>query len=368
MLALNNQTTQELPSYFFAELERAVIARAGKKEGNEIRFLCPCHDDHNPSATYNPSEYLWHCFSCGASGGYINLAKLLDIELPRKNTRKFWNEKNSQAFEESRAKRDKQITIIQINARARKELELKAQKERFINADNDYQTAKQGLESPYCKHKGIPTFKGVHYHANNTLLPIINTASKVIAYQKIYREHGLELKFAKITCGPSKGGLFFIDQQELKTELPEDISGILLFCEGFSTGASLHLATGYPVICTISANAMEKIVEAITKKYHSKSSFTGIICTDNDKSKSTNIGLKVGRTVAYKFQMKICSPVTEEHSMDFNDVHTTHGLSTVRKAVMNSKRVFLNPNRLAPSDKGYKTYQQKRYVRLRGWS
>ena len=367
MQALNNWTTQELPAYFFEELELEVMARAGKKEGNEIRFLCPEHDDHNPSATYNPDKHLWHCFSCGASGGYIKLAKLLGIYLPE-TFNKSWNRADHQAFKETKAKKDEQRTIAQINAKARKELELKAQIERFTNADADYQAAQNGLESPYCKHKGIPTFKGVHYHANSTLLPMINIDSKVIAYQKIYREYVLEAKFAKIICGPSKGGLFFIDQQELKTELPEDMSGILLFCEGFSTGASLHLATGYPVICTISANAMEKVVEAIIKKYHSQWGFTGIVCTDNDKSKKTNIGLKVGQTVAYKFQMKVCSPATEEHSMDFNDVHITHGLDTVRKAVMSSKRVFLNPNRLTSNDKGYKTYKQKRYARLRGWS
>jgi len=358
-MTANNWATQELPIYFFEELEQELKARNGKVRGGEIIFLCPEHDDHNPSATYNLRKHVWHCFSCGASGGYINLAKLLGVELPSTHINKPWSE-------ETKFNRSEERAIAQINAKARKELELKAQRERFTNADTDYKTAQKDLESSYCKHKGIPTFQGVHCHVNSTLLPMINIDSKVIAYQKIYRE--LETKFTKITCGPSKGGLFFIDQQELKTQLPANVSSTLLFCEGFSTGASLHLATGYPVICTISANAMEKIVETIIEKYHLQDGFTGIICTDNDKSKKTNIGLKVGQTVAYKFQMKICSPTTEEHSMDFNDVHTTHGLNTVRKAVMNSKRVFLNPNRLTPSDKGYKTYKQKKYARLRGWS
>ena len=243
---------------------------------------------------------------------------------------------------------------------------LKAQKERFVNADTDYKTAQEGLESPYCKRKGIPTFKGVHYHANSTLLPIINIDSKVIAYQKIYRGQMLE-QFTKITCGPSKGGLFFIDQQELKTKLPENISDTLLFCEGFSTGASLHLATDYPVMCTISANAIETIVNSAMEKYCTHDDFLGgIICADNDASKKTNVGLKVGRTAAYKSRIKICFPEGDEQSMDFNDVHTTYGLEAVKRTVMNSKRVVMNPSWLTTKDKGYKTYRQRKYARLRG--
>ena len=367
MVMANNRNTQEVPAYFFEELESAVMSRAGKKERGEIKFLCPEHDDNNPSATYNPTKHVWHCFSCGASGGYINLAKLLGIELPKKNMSKFWDEKKPRAFEEAKAKKAEQKTTAQLNAKAKRELELKAQKERFVNADADYKAAHEDLESPYCKHKGIPTFKGVHYHANSTLLPIINIDSKVIAYQKIYRGQVLE-HFTKITCGPSKGGLFFIDQQELKTKLPENILATLLFCEGFSTGASLHLATNYPVICTISANAMETIVDAAMEKYCTNDDFLGIICADNDASKKTNIGLKVGHTAAYKSRIKICSPEGDEQSMDFNDVHATHGLEIVKRTVMNSKRVVLNPNWLTPKDKGYKTYRQRKYARLKGWS
>ena len=81
----NNWTTQEIPAHFFEELEQIVMARAGKKQGKEIIFLCPEHDDHNPSAAYNPEKHLWHCYTCGAGGGYQNLAKSLGIELPSTN-------------------------------------------------------------------------------------------------------------------------------------------------------------------------------------------------------------------------------------------------------------------------------------------
>ena len=180
--------------------------------------------------------------------------------------------------------------------------------------------------------------------------------------RKIYRECTHEVRFAKITCGPSKGGLFFIDNQELKTELPTELLGNVLFCEGFSTGASLHLATDYLVICTISARAMEPRIKEVLEKY--QGSFEGIVCADNDCSKESNIGLQVGKTVAYKFRMKMCSPQARgQESTDFNDLHQLHGLEAVKETVLNAERVYFNPNQLTPSDKGYKPYKQRYYAR-----
>ena len=42
------------------ELEAALYRRAGKLRGHEIVFLCPEHDDHDPSARYNRSKEVWH--------------------------------------------------------------------------------------------------------------------------------------------------------------------------------------------------------------------------------------------------------------------------------------------------------------------
>ena len=44
---------------FLDALQAAVMARQGRKEGAEIRFLCPAHDDHHPSARYNPEKGVW---------------------------------------------------------------------------------------------------------------------------------------------------------------------------------------------------------------------------------------------------------------------------------------------------------------------
>ena len=63
---------------------QAVRARGGKGS-REIAFRCPCPDNHQhgdrkPSASYNRAENVWICQGCGASGGLLDLARLLGIE------------------------------------------------------------------------------------------------------------------------------------------------------------------------------------------------------------------------------------------------------------------------------------------------
>lgn len=67
-------------------LEEAIWERQGKQEGAEIRFLCPAHDDHNPSARWHPEKATWHCDACKAGGGFKNLAQWLKVELWRSSS------------------------------------------------------------------------------------------------------------------------------------------------------------------------------------------------------------------------------------------------------------------------------------------
>lgn len=67
-----------------AEIERVIGGREGREMGGRIRFLCPAHDDHRPSADWHMVKHVWTCRSCGAGGGAIDLARRLEIELPER--------------------------------------------------------------------------------------------------------------------------------------------------------------------------------------------------------------------------------------------------------------------------------------------
>ena len=43
--------------------------------GGELRFICPFHDDHNPSCDVNPEKGVYVCRACGKSGSLFDLAK-----------------------------------------------------------------------------------------------------------------------------------------------------------------------------------------------------------------------------------------------------------------------------------------------------
>jgi hypothetical protein len=67
-----------------SQVEAAVMARGGKKQGAEIRFQCPNsavhkHGDANPSANYNAAKAVWICRACGESGNYWHLGVLLGV-------------------------------------------------------------------------------------------------------------------------------------------------------------------------------------------------------------------------------------------------------------------------------------------------
>jgi hypothetical protein len=62
-------------------LDQAVMERGGRREAGEVRFVCPVHDDHHPSARWNRGKAVWCCDVCKAGGGARDLALRLGIEL-----------------------------------------------------------------------------------------------------------------------------------------------------------------------------------------------------------------------------------------------------------------------------------------------
>lgn len=67
---------------FLSQLESAVWERAGRREGVEVRFLCPVHDDTSPSARWHLEKHVWYCDVCGKGGGAVDLVRRLGITLP----------------------------------------------------------------------------------------------------------------------------------------------------------------------------------------------------------------------------------------------------------------------------------------------
>ena len=63
------------------EIEAVIQTREPRQLGEETQFLCPSHNDHNPSARWNIDKQVWHCDACGEGGGAKHLALALGIEI-----------------------------------------------------------------------------------------------------------------------------------------------------------------------------------------------------------------------------------------------------------------------------------------------
>jgi putative DNA primase/helicase len=178
-------------------------------------------------------------------------------------------------------------------------------------------------DHPYLKNKGVKPY-GIRLHPsyNNLIIPVLNRGG-ISSLQSI-KESGKKSFFPN---GKMSEGYHLIGS----------FGPLVLICEGYATGASLHEATGYPTVVAFNAGNLPKVAKEL-KKEHPDADF--IICADNDKWTSGN----PGRTKA-KEAAKVCSgivaypkfkqPEIDKHGKptDWNDYHQLYGLSAVLKAL-----------------------------------
>ncbi|MCL2017281.1 MAG: toprim domain-containing protein [Alphaproteobacteria bacterium] len=122
--------------------------------------------------------------------------------------------------------------------------------------------------------------------------------------------------------GARKKGLFF---QFGETET----FGLVIICEGWATGASLHEATQLPVFVAFDAGNIAPVAESLVKKYPKHRI---IIAADNDWEKIPNTGRETAIRVARQFGLSVIIPyITAPGASDWNDLHCAYGLDEVRR-------------------------------------
>ncbi len=107
----------------------------------------------------------------------------------------------------------------------------------------------------------------------------------------------------------------------------------IVICEGYATGASIHLATGYAVLCALDAGNLAHVAAGlkIWLELHNQKSIV-IVAADNDASKPINIGLTKARAACESTGFSLAYPDSID-SADFSDLHVTQGLSTVQACI-----------------------------------
>lgn len=218
-------------------------------------------------------------------------------------------------------------------------------------------------DSAYLVRKGLPA--GRLYGARlsksgNLVVPMQDGDGKVWGLQVVYADPAVKAKKGRdkdfTPPGLAKKGHW----HQIGSPMA---GGAVLLCEGFATGASLHEATGLPVVVAFDAGNMLPVAGALRKRYRG---VRVLVCADDDylckcphckrltlqadapcaacgePHGRANTGVASARNVALAVDGAVCVPEfpgerphDSKGPTDFNDlhVHPGGGLASVRAQV-----------------------------------
>ncbi|VVP72440.1 VapE domain-containing protein [Pseudomonas fluorescens] len=205
-------------------------------------------------------------------------------------------------------------------------------------ADSLFQRMPEKGRSEYLDRKQIVGFR-VRYapRSGAVLVPMSNGRDDIVGLQVIYpnKQEDTGRDKSYWPYGMSKEGAFHLIGPDADPGDP------VLVCEGYATGASLHMATSLTVAVAFDAGNLLSVCKAMRER------FAGcplIICRDDDwkttkpngdawnpgEEKANNAALIVGGQVV----APIFSSEREVKWTDFNDLHVAEGLEAVRRQVL----------------------------------
>jgi putative DNA primase/helicase len=158
---------------------------------------------------------------------------------------------------------------------------------------------------------------GVKFDGHRLLIPLRDTAGKLHSLQTIAPDG--EKRF--MPGGRVKGCYHSIGTP----------AGVLLVCEGYATGASIHDATGDAVAVAFNAGNLEAVALALRTKYPA---LKIIVAADDDHLTDGNPGM----TKATAAALAVCGLVAvpafpagrPDKATDFNDLHQLAGAQAVK--------------------------------------
>lgn len=192
--------------------------------------------------------------------------------------------------------------------------------------------------SDYLDRKQIVGF-GVRYapRSGAVLVPMCNVRDQIVGLQVIYPAKQPEMGRDKTywPYGMAKEGAFHLIGPHPEPGEP------VLVCEGYATGASLHMATSATVAVAFDAGNLREVAKAMRERFPGRAL---IVCRDDDwltkrpngepwnpgEEKGSNAALIVGGQVVGP----IFAGVREAKWTDFNDLHCAEGLEAVRRQVL----------------------------------
>jgi phage/plasmid primase-like uncharacterized protein len=203
------------------------------------------------------------------------------------------------------------------------------------------------LKNPFLEVAGVNPVGGVRRDDDgNLMVPGVNIEGRLQTVQTISPngEMHFEKGGSRVGAMCVMDGFEVISQKSQETGLPvfrseytdhgdENMNNDLLIAEDFATGASLHMATGLPVVVAFSPDNFVKTASSLKEKYPSSNL---LVCANNNPDRAYNLSLKKASEAAKKVDGKLVTPTFFEQGIglkSFNDMHKNYGLDAVKQSI-----------------------------------
>ncbi|MEA9438592.1 DUF927 domain-containing protein [Aeromonas caviae] len=196
-------------------------------------------------------------------------------------------------------------------------------------------------ESPYLERKGFGSHLsavnrtliregGENFHAGSLVVALTDEGGALVNVQLI-RADGSK----RYLAGGQKAGAY------------HRIEGgaLVAVVEGYSTGLSVHLASGATVYCAMDCGNLA-VVAAIARRQHPEARI--LLCGDNDADTQGNPGKTKAEQAAAAIGGLVALP--PEFSGDWNDYHQAHGLIATKEAIMSASTAPVTSNQVNEKD------------------
>lgn len=176
-------------------------------------------------------------------------------------------------------------------------------------------------QHPYLENKGVMPL-GVRQQGEVLVIPMIDASGDLRGLQRVYPNGD-----KRFSAGVEKKGCFhWIGGDD----------SVVYLCEGFATGASLHMATGHSIVVAFDAGNLAPVAKIVRERMPQTPL---VIAADNDrwtkKQDGTpwNTGLRAAERAAKDVNATMAWPEFKDLSTrptDFNDLHKLEGAAEVR--------------------------------------
>lgn len=175
------------------------------------------------------------------------------------------------------------------------------------------------ISHPYLTTKGVQAY-AIRQAGDNLLIPLCDSTGKLHSLQSITPDGSKRFQ----TGGKVKGCFHSL----------RGSAGVLLICEGYATGASLHEATGYAVAVAFNAGNLEMVALDLRAQFPDVSI---VISADDDYQTEGNPGMTKARSAAAAVGGYLAVPDFGANrptkATDFNDLHQLSGLYEVKRCI-----------------------------------